>query len=384
MSRAVVPAGTHPVDGADAALEADVVVRRGAFRLDAALRAPHGAVTAVMGPSGAGKSTLLAALAGDVRLSSGSIRLPDGTVITRRRHLPASRRGVVLLGQDPRLFPHLSVRDNVAFGLAVRGTRKDVARRAADEWLWRVGLSGSGDHRPRELSGGQQQRVALARALAVTPRLLLLDEPLTSLDAETAADIRAVLHDQLSSTRTTALIVTHDAFDAAALARRVVVIERGAVTQEGAVRDVLEAPATGFVAAVAGLNRVHGVADGGAWRADGVDGDVRLAAASAAEVPDGAGLVAVFRPADVRVERAAEDTWTGALRLAREEPRPVGRWLARVVRLEPTPGGARVHTSRPDVVAEVTAAQLAALELAPGDPVRLALEPEDVRLLPAG
>ena len=385
MSRAVVPAGTHPVDRADAALEADVVVRRGAFRLDAALRAPHGAVTAVMGPSGAGKSTLLAALAGDVRLSSGSIRLPDGTVITRRRHLPASRRGVVLLGQDPRLFPHLSVRENVAFGLAVRGTRKDVARRAADEWLWRVGLSGSGDHRPRELSGGQQQRVALARALAVTPRLLLLDEPLTSLDAETAADIRAVLHDQLSSTRTTALIVTHDAFDAAALAKRVVVIERGRVTQEGAVRDVLEAPATGFVAAVAGLNRVHGVADGGAWRADGVDGDVRLGTAEPASAADGAAVVAVFRPADVRVERAAaEETWTGALRLAREAPHPAGRWLARVVRLEPTPGGARVHTTRPDVVAEVTAAQLAALALAPGDPVRLALEPEDVRLLPAG
>lgn len=388
MTRALGPsptAGVAPAAGVATAVAADLVVRRGTgFRLDVSVRVPHGEVTAVMGPSGAGKSTLLAALSGDVRISSGGIRFADGTMITRRRHLSAARRGVVLLGQDARLFPHLSVRDNVAFGLTVRGTARERARQVADEWLWRVGLSGSGAHRPRELSGGQQQRVALARALAVAPRVLLLDEPLTSLDAETAADIRAVLHEQLSSTRTTALIVTHDAFDAAALARRVVVIERGVVTQEGPVRDVLEAPATAFVAATAGLNRVRGAADRGAWRAEGAEGAVRIAATEPADAVDGAGLVAVFRPADVRLARAGDTTWTGALRLARQAPHPVGEWLARVVRLEPTPGGARVHTTVPDVVAEVTAARLAALALAPGDPVRLAVDPGDVRLLPVG
>lgn len=363
------------------ALAGEVVVQRGAFRLEAELTVPQGEVTAIMGPSGAGKSTLLAAIAGAVRLSGGRIRLADGAVVTRRRHLPAARRGAVLLAQDPRLFPHLSVRDNVAFGLSVRGMARDRARQVADEWLWRVGLSGSGPHRPRELSGGQQQRVALARALAVAPRMLLLDEPLTGLDAETAADIRAVLREQLASTRTTALVVTHDAFDAAALARHVVVIEDGRVTQRGPVRRVLEAPATRFVAAVAGLNRVHGTAQDGLWRAEGVDGDVRLAAAQPAGAVDRAAVVAVFRPADVRLARAGESTWTGALRIARQQPHPVGEWLARVVRLEPTPGGARVHTTKPDVIVDVPAAQLAALSLAPGDPVRLEVDSADVRLI---
>ncbi|WP_345750463.1 sulfate/molybdate ABC transporter ATP-binding protein [Microbacterium rhizophilus] len=364
------------------ALAADLAVQRGAFRLETKLSVPQGEVTAIMGPSGAGKSTLLAAIAGGVRLTSGRIQLADGAVITRRRHLPAARRGVVMLGQDARLFPHLSVRDNVAFGLVVRGLARDRARQVADEWLWRVGLSGSGPHRARELSGGQQQRVALARALAVSPRLLLLDEPLTGLDAETAADTRAVLHEQLSSTRTTTLVVTHDAFDAAALARQVVVIEGGRVMQRGPVRQVLEAPATRFVAAVAGLNRVRGTADGGVWTAPGVDGDVRIAGETPATEADRAPLVAVFRPADVRLSRAGETTWTGALRVARDEPHPIGEWLGRVVRLEPTPGGARVHTTKPDVVVEVPAAQLAALALAPGDPVRLALDGADVRLMP--
>jgi molybdate transport system ATP-binding protein len=366
------------------ALTADLAVERGAFRLEAKVSVPQGEVTAIMGPSGAGKSTLLAAIAGAVRLTSGRIELADGTVVTPRRNPPAAKRGIVLLGQDARLFPHLSVRDNVAFGLVVRGLAKDRARQVADEWLWRVGLSGSGAHRPRELSGGQQQRVALARALTVAPRLLLLDEPLTGLDAETAADTRAVLHDQLSSTRTTALVVTHDAFDAAALARQVVVIEGGRVMQRGPVRRVLEAPATPFVAAVAGLNRLRGSVDDGLWRGQGLDGDVLIAGQGRASEPERAPLVAVFRPADVRLARAAESTWTGAVRVAREQPRPVGEWLARVVRLEPTPGGARVHTARPEVVVEVPAAQLAALALAPGDPVRLSLDSGDVRLLPGG
>ena len=372
-----------PVLGNGIALTGDLAVQRGDFRLEAQLSIPQGEVTAIMGPSGAGKSTLLAAIAGSVRLAAGEVRLADGTTITRRRHPSPQARGVVMLGQDALLFPHLSVRDNVAFGLAVRGLAKDRARQVADEWLWRVGLSGSGDQRPRALSGGQQQRVALARALAVSPRLLLLDEPLTGLDAETAAETRAVLHDQLAATRTTTLVVTHDAFDAAALARQVVVVEGGRVTQRGAVRQVLEAPATRFVAAVAGLNRVPGVASGGMWCASGLEGEVRLGAGLPGGTADGAGLVAVFRPADVRLARGGESTWTGAVRLARTDDAAPGEWLARVERLEPTPGGARVHTAKPDVVAEVPAAQLAALELAPGDPVRLSVDSADVRVLAA-
>ena len=377
-SEAVDPALGHGV-----ALKADFAVQRGDFRLEAKLTVPQGEVTAVMGPSGAGKSTLLDAVAGSVRLASGQIELIDGTIVSKRRHPTAQARGVVMLSQDALLFPHLSVRDNVAFGLTVRGLAKARARQVADEWLWRVGLSGSGGHRPRELSGGQQQRVALARALAVSPRLLLLDEPLTGLDAETASETRAVLHEQLSATRTSTLIVTHDAFDAAALARQVVVIEGGRVTQRGAVRQVLEAPATRFVAAVAGLNRVTGAATRGAWTAPTADEALRIEASLPAGTADGASLVAVFRPADVRLARTGEPTWTGAIRVAHDEPREPGEWLAKVVRLEPTPGGARVHTTAPDVVVEVPAAQLAALALSTGDPVRLSIDASDVRVMAA-
>src|SRR5690606_18590494 len=162
-----------------------------------------------------------------------------------------------------RLFPHMSARDNVAFGLRARGVARPVAAREADAWLERVGLGGWGGRRPSELSGGQQQRVALARALATHPRLLPLAEPLTALDAETAGDVRGLLHEQLTAVRATAIVVTHDAVDAAALARRLLVVEGGTVVQEGPVQRVLAAPATRFAAAVSGLNRLVGVARDG-------------------------------------------------------------------------------------------------------------------------
>ncbi len=242
-------------------LEAQVVVDRPGFRLDASMRAEPGEVVAVMGPSGAGKSTLLGVLAGLVAPDRGHVRLGDRVLDEApqpRVRVTPSARGVVLLGQDPRLFPHLSAHANIAFGLRARGATKTAALAEADEWLWRVGLDGMGVRRPAELSGGQQQRVALARALATSPAVLLLDEPLTSLDTETAGDIRALLHDQLAATHTTAIVATHDAVDAVSLAQRLVVLEDGRITQTGAVRDVLGAPATRFVAAVAGLNRVDG------------------------------------------------------------------------------------------------------------------------------
>ena len=127
-----------------------------------------------------------------------------------------------------------------------------------------------GARRPAELSGGQQQRVAIARALATAPAALLLDEPLTSLDTETAADLRAMLREQLSATHTTAVVATHDAVDSVSLADALVVVEEGRVTQAGRVRDVLRAPASRFVAAVSGLNRVVGTVEGGRWSSGGM------------------------------------------------------------------------------------------------------------------
>ncbi|WP_205827237.1 ABC transporter ATP-binding protein [Microbacterium excoecariae] len=365
------------------ALSGRVVVDRGrGFRLDVSLEVPSGEVVAVMGPSGAGKSTLLAALSGDQRLTDGQVTI-GAHRITRRRAADPRRGGVVLLRQNPLLFPHLSVRENVAFGLRAHGAPRTRALAEADEWLWRVGLSGSGDHRPRELSGGQQQRVALARALATSPRLLLLDEPLTSLDPETASDIRALLREQLAATLTTTLLVTHDAFDAAALADRLIVIENGEVTQRGAVREVLASPATRFVAAAAGLNRLRGTARAGAWEGTAFGEPLRIAGdARGAALADGDEIDAVFRPADAQVAPAPEETWTGALRVARGLPDPGGPWLARVRRLDPAPGGARVHVAEPEMTIDVSSALVAAMRLAPGDPVRVSVPSEHVRLVP--
>lgn len=248
-----------------AALSAQMrVVRSATFDLDIDLDLAPGERVAVMGPSGAGKSTLLAALAGFLRLDAGRIEL-DGTVLSdapavgirprRGIHVAPMDRGVVLLGQDARLFPHLSARENVAFGPRARGASRIEAERTAEEWLDRVGLAGFAERMPAHLSGGQQQRVALARALAVDPRLVLLDEPLTSLDLQTAAEIRMLLADHL---RSTAVVITHDPVDAVAVADRLLVLERGRVAQQGAVRDVLRHPATPFAGALAGHVRIAG------------------------------------------------------------------------------------------------------------------------------
>ena len=299
----------------------------------------------------------------------------DAAPRPRVRTAPADR-GIVLLGQDPRLFPHLSAHGNIAFGLGIRGATKAVAAAEADEWLRRVGLAGMGTRRPAELSGGQQQRVALARALATSPAAILLDEPLSSLDTETAGDVRALLHDQLAATRTTAVVATHDAVDAVSLASTLVVLENGRVTQSGPVREVLSSPATRFTAAVAGLNRVAGVVRSGRW----TRGEVVLGTARPDEFADGRDVAAVFRPAAVRLDRAGSDTWTGALRLA--APVTQGSWLARVTRLEQTPAGVRVRTAEPEVSVDVSADRVAELALAPGVPVMLRVDAADVRLVP--
>jgi molybdate transport system ATP-binding protein len=362
-------------------LDARVTVHRPGFDLDAAIAVSAGETVAVMGPSGAGKSTLLATLAGLERLHAGRIRVGERTLDSASRprvRTSPDRRGVVLLGQEPRLFPHLTALENIAFGPRAAGTARTVAEADADEWLWRVGLDGLGARRPVQLSGGQQQRVALARALATSPAVLLLDEPLTSLDIETAADIRAVLRDQLSATRTTAVVATHDAVDAVALASHLVVLESGRVTQSGSVREVLAAPETRFVAAVAGLNRVVGAVRDGVFTAD--DAEMSIAVGPASGGRDGP-AVAVFRPSATDIARADAATWTAALRLP--SPTAPGEWLARVVRLEPTPAGVRVRTAAPDVAVDLPADGAAALDLAPGTPVHVRVGARHVRVVAA-
>lgn len=340
-----------------AALRAHVVVRRRDFDVDIALDVAPGETVAVMGRSGAGKSTLLDAIAGLTPLDGGEITL-DERVLDRapRVRTAPMHRGIVLLGQDARLFPHLTARENVAFGPRAAGISASVARSSADDWLARVGLPGAGGRRPAQLSGGEQQRVAVARALAAAPRVVLLDEPLVALDAVTASEIRAMLRERLGGVTTIA--VTHDAVDAAALADRLVVVERGSVTQEGPVREVLAAPATEVAAKIAGLERVVGVARGGAFAREGLRLESTDAASLTAAAHDGASLAAVFRAADVRLGSGSPGV---------------------VSRLEPTPAGVRV-------VLDIGAAEVSPTEavgLRPGDVVQWSIAPDRVRFVPA-
>jgi molybdate transport system ATP-binding protein len=231
-------------------LRADLRLPLRDFALELALDV--GAETvALVGPSGSGKSSALRAIAGLAR-AQGSVTLADERWLDSAAGLdtPPERRSVGLVFQDYALFPHLSVRANVAFG----------GRGRVDELLERFRISRLADARPGTLSGGERQRVALARALAREPRVLLLDEPLAALDAHTKAAVRAELGELLHELGLPTLLVTHDFEDAAALAARVGVLVEGHVLQVGRPEDLVAAPADPFVASFTGANLLHGTA----------------------------------------------------------------------------------------------------------------------------
>lgn len=204
-------------------LHARIDIPRRHFRLRLELRAESGSVTALVGPSGAGKTTTLRGFAGLEDLGAGEILLNG----RRLDLLPTAERPIGMVFQDYLLFPHLSALDNVAFGPRARGIAKPDARARAREWLLRVGLTEHADAKPRQLSGGQAQRVALARALAVEPELLLLDEPLSALDADTRSQVRVELLRHLSTYEGVCVLVTHDPADAEMLADRIVTLHNG-------------------------------------------------------------------------------------------------------------------------------------------------------------
>ena len=209
-------------------------------------------VTALFGPSGCGKTTVLRCLAGLERLDTGLIRAFGQTWndAAARIHVPPQHRGVGFLFQDYMLFPHLTVRDNVAFGAPAQpGQRAQV-----DQLLERFQLRGLDRRLPRELSGGQQQRVALARVLAAQPRLLCLDEPLSALDGPTRTELRIALREWLHDLQLPALIVSHDAVDVQALADDLIVMSEGRVLQSGPVDEVLHQPADLTVARIVGYD----------------------------------------------------------------------------------------------------------------------------------
>ena len=219
---------------------------------DVTLELPSGEVLAVLGPSGSGKSTLLRTVAGLERPRSGRV-LFDGQDVTG---VPTHRRGFALMFQDGQLFPHLSVAGNVGYPLRLRHVPRSRRRERVEELLALVGLEGYADRAPATLSGGQQQRVALARALAVRPRLLLLDEPLSALDRGLRERLAADLHDILRAERTTALLVTHDHEEAFAVADRMAVMRSGGVVQTGTLSEVWRHPADAATARFLGYAAV--------------------------------------------------------------------------------------------------------------------------------
>lgn len=323
--------------------------------VEVALEVADGETVAVVGPNGAGKSTLLSVVAGLVRPRPGRVRL-DGRVLTDAHTLvPPHDRRVALLAQDPLLFPHLSVRDNVAFGPRSAGARRRTSREAAQRWLAEVGAADLADRTPQQVSGGQGQRIALARALAAEPRLLLLDEPMAALDVAVQPGLRQTLK-RLLADRTT-LLVTHDVLDALLLADRVVVMEAGRVVETGPTTEVLERPRSAFAARIAGLNMVSGP-----WRDGAVSGIRGIATDPAPDVGDQ--VVAVFRPSAVAVYR--------------EPPGGSPRNILPVTITEMEPRGDSVRVRAGHLAADVTPLAAAELELAPGLPVVFTVKATEV------
>ena len=348
-------------------LAAHLVVVRDSWGLDIDLHVCAGRVTALLGPNGAGKTTALQALAGLRRLDAGRIEL-DRQVLDdplRDTWSPPETRSIGLVFQEHLLFPHLSARDNVAFGLRARGIRRDDARRRAENWLARMALVDEAGRRPRELSGGQAQRVAIARALATDPCLLLLDEPLAALDAGTRMAVRTELRRHLDEFDGAAIVVTHDPLDALVLADEIVVIEDGRVVQEGAPASVARHPRTRYVAQLVGLNLLHGVADHDLVT---LDGGGSLAAG---DEHDGEVFV-VVRPSAIGVYSQ------------RPHGSPRNSWPAVLSSMEQQGHTVRLAADGPpDVVVDITPEAIAEMRLSVGSRVWLSVKATDLVVYPA-
>ena len=341
-------------------LDATIRLKRDEFALDVHLKVSAGETVAVLGPNGAGKTTLLRALAGLVPIN-GRVEL-NGQVLddsAAGRHIPTERRRVGIVFQDHVLFPHMTVLDNVAFGLPHDSSR--IAR----EWLDRAGLGDRASAMPRELSGGQAQRVALIRTLATEPHLLLLDEPLSALDVTIRAEVRRELSRQLSGFHGVRILVTHDPLEAIALADRLVVLEHGKVVQSGSPAEVTARPRSRFVADLAGVNLLRG---------QGRGDHIELAGGTALAAPEAGGgdVFAVIHPRAV------------ALYTSRPEGTPRNVWRGRAEDLDLQGERVRVRLSGAvPLVAEVTPSAVRELHLDAGAEVWVAVKATEVSVYPA-
>jgi putative spermidine/putrescine transport system ATP-binding protein len=257
------------------------------------LAAERGEFVSFLGPSGCGKTTTLRMIAGFEQPTSGRI-LVDGTDMTSR---PPNRRNVGMVFQSYALFPNMSVGDNIGFGLKVRKTPKDRIRAKVGELLDLINLPDKGDRFPYQLSGGQQQRVALARALAIEPQVLLLDEPLSALDAKIRVALRKEIRSIQRQLGITTVYVTHDQEEALSLSDRVVVMSEGRIEQIGTPAEIYNFPATPFVASFVGtLNLIAGKVVEAATGRLSVEGQEVRAAKPITEARDGSTVTLALRP----------------------------------------------------------------------------------------
>ncbi|MEO8330355.1 MAG: ABC transporter ATP-binding protein [Candidatus Nanopelagicales bacterium] len=352
-------------------LTAEFSVERDDFVVHCDMRLRPGHVVAIVGPNGAGKTTVMRALAGLELLESGRIVVNEETWDDFDRGIsrePAKRSTALVLA-DPLLFPHLSIRRNVGFGLRAHGQSQSAADAAADTWLASVGLADFGDRRPSALSTGQQQRASLVRALAVTPQLLLLDEPLSAQDPSTRATMRSELKKLLDGFEGMAVLVTHDPLDALTLADELIVMDRGTIAQSGTPDELVRRPASTFVAQLMGLNLLQG---------DALDQTVTLSGGGCLHVADKhSGQVRLAFPPHAVTLSAAEST-PSVTSSARN------RWQATVEDLQPFYGRVRVTVSGPPtVVAEITPGAVAELALSVGDQVGVAVKAAEIEVYPA-
>jgi molybdate transport system ATP-binding protein len=351
-------------------LQAELDTRVGALALSVELSVAPGECLALAGPSGAGKTSLLRAVAGLLRPDRGRVSCSGELWLDTASgfELPAERRGCGYLFQEYALFPHLSAWRNVAYGLP-----REDRRERAHELLGRFGVRARADAPPHELSGGERQRVALARALARRPRALLLDEPLSALDARTRASASRELGAALRDAGVPALLVTHDFGEAALLGDRVAVIDGGRVVQEGSAQELAAAPASAFVADLTGAVVLTGEARPGP---DGLT-LVRLGGADGGELAStdaGSGPVAVsVHPWEIALAPAA-DAPSGSAQ---------NRLIGVVTSVAHVGNRVRVGVDAGQpLVAEVTEPAVRELELRPGTRVTASWKAAATRLVP--
>ena len=307
-------------------IQAEFQAAAGDFAIQAAFDAPTGSCTAIVGPNGAGKTTLVHALAGLIPVQRGSVVLAGQLVDepTQKIRVPPDRRPIALHSQHNLLFPHLSVVDNVAFGPRCSGLSPRSARQRAEEWLHKVRLAHLAGLRPAELSGGQAQRVGLARAAACEPAVLLLDESLASLDAETRTDVRHLLAD-IPATR---VLITHDPVETRILADQLLVMEDGRIVQSGTPEEVAADPRTPWTAGLLDVNLLTGQAIG---TRVALDCGLNLTTATPMTGP----VLVTFSPAAITLSTA--DPHTSAR----------NTWEAEVARIQPEGDRVRVLLGSP-------------------------------------